>query len=302
MQKGSKQSAAERERQQVIRQQAEQILSSYDDQDRVRDRMTERRALAEKQMRADEIKSQICDKIRLEKESQPGLKERIQALAETDQELHNYIRKLEFINGGIWCPRCENPKNVPGHHEEKLSAKEKAGIEARRAAAEEALKPQPRDAEVEALKRQVAELQKRSKAVCQIVQETHREYHNKLQESLDFAHTLYKDLQTLHEQASELGLKIGSRPAANAPAFEPASESPRGQPQPKTTKNKQEYRDPSPPTPEDSDSDDSDSSDSEDESAKKVESVLDKLDSILDANINRISAKSILGDILADDE
>ncbi|SIP85773.1 Hypothetical protein PACV_56 [Pacmanvirus A23] len=86
----------------------------YQDEQRIRDRIESRRAMMEKQVAADEIKAKLCDKIQAEKRKIPGLAQRISQLEETDNELFQFIRKLEYVNQGIWCPKCNVQKCVGG--------------------------------------------------------------------------------------------------------------------------------------------------------------------------------------------
>lgn len=88
------------------------IEEMYDDADRIRDRMNSRRKLMERQVAADGIKSRLCDKIQQRKREVPGLAQKISALEDDDPELFKYIRQLEFINQGIWCPKCNVQKCV----------------------------------------------------------------------------------------------------------------------------------------------------------------------------------------------
>lgn len=88
------------------------IDSLFDDNDRLRDRMNARRELMNQQVRSDAIKSKLCDKIQTEKRAVPGLDKKIRLLEDTDPELFRYIRKLEFIQDGIWCNKCNVPKKI----------------------------------------------------------------------------------------------------------------------------------------------------------------------------------------------
>ncbi len=80
---------------------------------RLRDTIEDRRAIAVAQQATDAIKSQICDKIRVERDAiSPTLAKQIAALEHTDADLFKYIRRLEFIQDGIWCNKCNSIKNV----------------------------------------------------------------------------------------------------------------------------------------------------------------------------------------------
>lgn len=80
--------------------------------DQFRSHMNSRRIIMEQQVQADEIKSQLCDKLRAEKNKYVGLKDRINALEDIDPKLFEYIRKLEFVQNGIWCSTCNKMKNI----------------------------------------------------------------------------------------------------------------------------------------------------------------------------------------------
>lgn len=92
---------------------------SIDDNDSIRQRINSRRLIMQEQLRADELKSKLCDEIQTEKAKVVGLKEKIAALEESDPEFFKYIRKLEFIQDGIWCPRCNIQKVVNVHNGDK---------------------------------------------------------------------------------------------------------------------------------------------------------------------------------------
>jgi hypothetical protein len=72
----------------------------------------ERRSLLQQQQLADEIKARICDDLWREKQKVAGLTKRVKAIEATDPELYQYIQRLEFVNGGIWCPKCNAIKTV----------------------------------------------------------------------------------------------------------------------------------------------------------------------------------------------
>jgi hypothetical protein len=114
----------------------EEVMSSMQsDMDRVRDRMDERRVLMEAQAKTTAIQSKLCDKIRADKMSRPGLADRVAAFEDSDRELFNYIRKLEWIQYGIWCPNCDAPKRMGGRAEAEAEAE--ASRVARQAAYDE---------------------------------------------------------------------------------------------------------------------------------------------------------------------
>lgn len=90
------------------------IEAMYDDADRLRSKMTERRQLMEIQTACNDVQSKLCDKIQTMKKSVVGLTQRINTLEDDDPEMFKYIRSLEFINQGIWCPKCNVQKCVGG--------------------------------------------------------------------------------------------------------------------------------------------------------------------------------------------
>ncbi len=85
-----------------------------DDDTFIRKSMDTRRAKLLAQQEADEIKIRLCDDIRREKASVAGLVDKVAALEYTEPDLFAYIRWLEFIQCGIWCPKCETVKQIGG--------------------------------------------------------------------------------------------------------------------------------------------------------------------------------------------
>lgn len=92
---------------------------------RIQERKDSRRLIVDAQVKSDEIKSKLCDKIREEKQKVPGLDKRISRLENEDPELFSYIRKLEFIQNGIWCSTCQKIKEVNGVQRSPLSVASK---------------------------------------------------------------------------------------------------------------------------------------------------------------------------------
>ena len=76
------------------------------------DNVAPRRHLMTQQLRADALQSKICDMLRNEKMKISGLSERIKKLEQDDAGMFNYIRKLEFVQAGIWCTKCNAIKFV----------------------------------------------------------------------------------------------------------------------------------------------------------------------------------------------
>ena len=97
--------------------QEDAMAELYGDEDRIRDRIESRRAIMQAQAKSDEIKAALCNKIQAEKAKSPSmnglsLQERILALEKTDPDMFKFIRKLEYIQEGIWCPTCNKQKTV----------------------------------------------------------------------------------------------------------------------------------------------------------------------------------------------
>jgi hypothetical protein len=92
--------------------QASQLDEMESDAERLQSHISARRRLLQQQARADEIKAQLCDELRAEKMAVPDLDRRVRALEIKDPEMYKYIRKLEFVQEGIWCPSCHVIKNV----------------------------------------------------------------------------------------------------------------------------------------------------------------------------------------------
>lgn len=86
----------------------------FDDMNRIEARMDSRRKAMLTQQHADDVKAEMCNKIQDMKRAVPGLRQRIIELDATDPELVQYIIKLEGINGGIWCPKCDKMKQFGG--------------------------------------------------------------------------------------------------------------------------------------------------------------------------------------------
>jgi len=76
--------------------------------------MVEAQETMRKQEQADEAKSKLCDSIQKHKAKIAGLKLRIDNLEYIDPELYRYIRRLEYVQDGIWCNECAAAKQI--HH------------------------------------------------------------------------------------------------------------------------------------------------------------------------------------------
>lgn len=81
---------------------------------RIRSRMDERRSIANEQIKSDQIKSRLCDRLREEKTKVVGLADRVKDLEFSDPEMFKYIQKLEFVQDGIWCQTCNKVKKIGG--------------------------------------------------------------------------------------------------------------------------------------------------------------------------------------------
>lgn len=97
------------------------IDGMHDDAERIRDRMESRRKIMEQQIASDSIKSKLCDKIQSIKREVPNLTQKIAAFEDSDPELFKYIRTLEFINKGIWCPKCDVMKSIGSRPESTIA-------------------------------------------------------------------------------------------------------------------------------------------------------------------------------------
>ncbi len=87
-------------------------LLQMDPNEQIRKDIQSRRALMDRQLAADDLKSALCDRLRKEKFSIPGLPARVANLEYSDPELFKYIQKLEFVQNGIWCAKCNTVKNI----------------------------------------------------------------------------------------------------------------------------------------------------------------------------------------------
>jgi hypothetical protein len=79
----------------------------------IRNIANSRRELMNRQVAADDVKSQLCDRIIDERNKIPSLREKIAALGVIDPVLHDYILRLEQLRDGIWCSNCNDIKKVP---------------------------------------------------------------------------------------------------------------------------------------------------------------------------------------------
>lgn len=97
-------------------------MSSEYDQERVYDRIEYARKRMEKQVRADEIKGELCDYVRSMRPESVKKKLDLLASMEDQKDLYQYVKKLELINTSIYCMNCEHVKVVPGFNDVSSSA------------------------------------------------------------------------------------------------------------------------------------------------------------------------------------
>lgn len=91
---------------------------SYD-QERIKDRINIARVKMESQVAADSIRGELCNWIR--ETTDPETAAAVRGIAATHPQVYKYIRRLEIINNGVYCLKCDNIKHVPGFHEQSPS-------------------------------------------------------------------------------------------------------------------------------------------------------------------------------------
>ncbi len=82
---------------------------------KIRARMAEAQDMMRRQERADNAKSKLCDGIQSHKGKVDGLKASVAELEYSNPRLYDYIRRLEYVQSGIWCDACANAKQI--HHD-----------------------------------------------------------------------------------------------------------------------------------------------------------------------------------------
>lgn len=179
--------------------QESEIDEMINDSDVIREHMNSRRAMMYQQMRADEIKSDLCDKLRTEKLSVPGLTERVASLEVTDPELFAYIRKLEFVQDGIWCTKCNTMKKIGG--KPKVIPIQ--------------LEP---DMELNKLREEFESLEKNLIITLKHLDTIQTEFQNKLKETSMIAVQIEKELMELYAKTTELGISVGAKVGAKGDA------------------------------------------------------------------------------------
>ncbi len=182
--------------------QAEQIGEMVNDQDRIYARMNAARARMELQVKADEIKGALINKIMAEKAAEDGLNAKVAALETSDPQLWAYIRKLEYINQQVWCPKCEDIKNVPGFHERKMDGQCPTCAGGSKTSAE---------VELAKLKDDYAKLEKNFQLLSQHMTGLNEEFQNKISQTLAVAVELQEEINAMRKRAADIGLAVGGR-------------------------------------------------------------------------------------------
>lgn len=188
----------------VTAEDAESMLQ--DDNERIRDRMESRRAIMQAQVRADEIKSKLCDKIQEEKRKVPGLKERVAALETSDPDIFTYIRKLEIIQDGIWCPRCNLQKSIGGRKQDA-----EVGIEPKTQYDIDALHAYE-SAVLQKLRQDYESFENKIVHVFEDVSGAQRDFDSRYESAVRNMSTLLGDLKEMQDRAKQLSRQIGQAP------------------------------------------------------------------------------------------
>lgn len=93
-------------------------MSDDDDYDitasKIRARMIDAQNSMRKQELADESKARLCDSIQKHKKTDNRIQASISNLEYVDAKLYDYIRRLEYVQAGIWCDKCAAAKQI--HH------------------------------------------------------------------------------------------------------------------------------------------------------------------------------------------
>ena len=84
------------------------------------DRREQRRVIAEAQERCSSWQSSICDKIRAE--TPRDVQDFITKLRDTQPAVVDYIRGLQTLKYGVWCPQCDRVKSVVGRPDADIAA------------------------------------------------------------------------------------------------------------------------------------------------------------------------------------
>ena len=177
-----------------------------DDNDRIRDRMDSRRAIMQAQVRADDIKSKLCDKIQDEKKKVPGLKEKIALFEKSDPDLYNYIRKLEIIHDGIWCPRCNIQKSIGGRKQDA-----EVGIQPKTEYDINALHAYE-SAVLERLRHEYSAFEDKIISTFESINTAQCDFDNRYKTSMKVVSGLIHNLTEIQERAKHIGGKIGQAP------------------------------------------------------------------------------------------
>lgn len=84
------------------------------------DRREQRRVITEAQERCSSWQSSICDKIRAETPKE--VQDFITKLRDTQPAVVDYIRGLQTLKYGVWCPQCDRVKSVVGRPDADIAA------------------------------------------------------------------------------------------------------------------------------------------------------------------------------------
>ena len=84
------------------------------------DRREQRRVIAEAQERCSSWQSSICDKIRAETPRE--IQDFITNLRDKQPAVVDYIRWLQTLKYGVWCPQCDRVKSVTGRPDADIAA------------------------------------------------------------------------------------------------------------------------------------------------------------------------------------
>ena len=82
------------------------------EQDRLAERMNSKRAIMERQIMADKVKSDLCNCIGGEIRADPELDQNFATVAETMPKLAAFISRMRYVSQGVWCGKCNDIKNV----------------------------------------------------------------------------------------------------------------------------------------------------------------------------------------------
>lgn len=185
---------------------SEKLFSDMDrERENIQQRIESRRVIMQEQLRADELKAQICKQIQVEKDKVFGLKEKIALLEQTDPELFKYIRKLEFIQDGIWCPRCNIPKVVATRKSLDVGISPSGQDDVDALHAYEA-------AIVDRIRNEYESVEQRIIVASNALEQIKNESMNKLRELISQISSLESEMLKLRAKSIDIGKSIGHSP------------------------------------------------------------------------------------------